>query len=177
MPVALAAVIGREIVTGKNWRNLIVLAMLGVLTFGNGVFHFEAARGDYAAQGYGLRVGLGAVIMMIAVIGGRIVPSFTRNWLVRRGPGRLPVPPMQRFDKLALGALLGALVVWVVTPDHVLTGALLAVAGALHAVRLGRWAGAPNLGRALGRGLASGICVPAAWCPRAGVRDPCARPF
>ena len=34
MPVALAAVIGREIVAGKNWRNLIVLAMLGVLILG-----------------------------------------------------------------------------------------------------------------------------------------------
>ncbi len=114
MPLALAVVIGREIVTGKNWRNLIVLAILGVLTLGNALFHLEAARGDYAAQGYGLRVGLGAVIMMIAVIGGRIVPSFTRSWLAKRAPGRLPVPPMQRFDKAALLALLAALLVWVV---------------------------------------------------------------
>jgi uncharacterized protein involved in response to NO len=141
MPVALSAVIGREIVAGKNWRNLIVLAMLGVLAIGNGLFHLEAARGGYAAQGFGLRVGLGAVIMMIAVIGGRIVPSFTRNWLVRRGPGRLPKPPMQRFDKLALVALLGALLVWTVQPDHLLAGVLLVLAGALHAVRLARWAG------------------------------------
>lgn len=149
MPLALAAVIGREIVAGKNWRNLIVLALLGVLAIGNALFHVEAAHGDYAAQGYGLRVGIGAVIMMIAVIGGRIVPSFTRNWLVRRGPGRMPVPPMQRFDKLALVALLGALVVWVALPGHVLTGALLAVAGALHVVRLGRWAGHRTLAEPL----------------------------
>ena len=149
MPLALAAVIGREIVAGKNWRNLIVLAMLGVLAIGNALFHVEAAHGDYAAQGYGLRVGLGAVIMMIAVIGGRIVPSFTRNWLVRRGPGRMPVPPMQRFDKLALVALLVALVVWVALPGHVLTGTLLAVAGALHVVRLGRWAGHRTLAEPL----------------------------
>ena len=149
MPLVLAAVIGREIVAGKNWRNLIVLAMLGVLTLGNGLFHIEAARGDYAAQGYGLKVGLGAVIMMIAVIGGRIVPSFTRNWLVKRGPGRLPVPPMQRFDKVALLALLAALMVWVILPDHLLTGTLLALAGALHAVRLGRWAGHRTLAEPL----------------------------
>ena len=149
MPVALAAVIGREIVAGKNWRNLIVLALLGVMAIGNGFFHIEAARGDYAAQGYGLRVGLGSVIMMIAVIGGRIVPSFTRNWLVRRGPGRLPAPPMQRFDKLALVALLVALLVWVVVPDHLLTGALLASAGALHMVRLCRWAGHRTLAEPL----------------------------
>jgi uncharacterized protein involved in response to NO len=149
MPVALAAVIGREIVAGKNWRNLIVLAMLGVLTLGNGVFHVEAARGDYAAQGYGLRIGLGAVIMMIAVIGGRIVPSFTRNWLVKRGPGRLPVPPMQRFDKVALLVLVAALLAWVFLPDHRVTGALLLVTGTLHTVRLTRWAGHRTLAEPL----------------------------
>jgi uncharacterized protein involved in response to NO len=149
MPVALAAVIGREIVAGRNWRNLVVLAMLGVLIIGNALFHVEAARGDYAAQGYGLRVGLGAVIMMIAVIGGRIVPSFTRNWLIRQGKGRLPVPPMQGFDKVALLVLLLALLIWVVLPDHLLTGALLLLAGALHLVRLARWAGDRTLAEPL----------------------------
>ncbi len=48
-----------------------------------------------------------AGIMMVAVIGGRIVPSFTRNWLVKRGSPVLPAPPMQRFDRLAL-LVLGA---------------------------------------------------------------------
>ena len=83
-PVVFAALIAREIVAGKNWRNLIVLAMLGVSSSVMQYIHWEAAQGDYAAQGYGLRLGLGAGVMMIAVIGGRIVPSFTRNWLVKR---------------------------------------------------------------------------------------------
>ncbi|MCL4675813.1 MAG: NnrS family protein, partial [Pararhodobacter sp.] len=108
-PVALAYAIGREIVAGKNWRNLIVLAMLTVFALGNLVFHIEAAQGGYAAQGYGFRLGLGAGILMIGVIGGRIIPSFTRNWLAKRGPGRLPVPPMQKFDRVALAVLAAAL--------------------------------------------------------------------
>ena len=149
MPLVLAVVIGREIVAGKNWRNLIVLAMLAVLILGNGLFHVEAAQDGHAAQGYGIRVGLGSVIMMIAVIGGRIVPSFTRNWLVKRGPGRLPAPPMQRFDKLALLGLLAGLLVWVVLPEHVLTGALLLLAGLLHAFRIARWAGHRTLAEPL----------------------------
>lgn len=140
-PVVLAAVIAREIVAGKNWRNLIVLGMLAVFTLGNAIFHWEAARGDYAAQGYGLRLGVGAAIMMIAVIGGRIVPSFTRNWLVKRGTGRLPVAPMQRFDKLSLLVLVAALLLWVALPLHAATGAMLIVAGVFHLVRLARWAG------------------------------------
>lgn len=140
-PVVIALVIGREIVAGKNWRNLIVVAMLGVFIIGNALFHREAAQGDYAAQGYGLRLGLGAGVMMIAVIGGRVVPSFTRNWLVKRRSRSLPAPPMQRFDKAALIALLVALALWVALPLAALTGAALALAGGLHVMRLARWAG------------------------------------
>jgi uncharacterized protein involved in response to NO len=95
----------------------------------------------FAAQGYGLRIGLGSGIMMIAVIGGRIVPPFTRNWLVERGGGRLPVPPMQRLDKVALLVLVVALVVWVGAPVSTPTGAALIVAGLLYATRHARWAG------------------------------------
>jgi uncharacterized protein involved in response to NO len=62
-----------------------------------------------ALAGLGLRLGLAAAVMMVAVIGGRIVPSFTRNWLAKQEAGRLPVPPMQRFDAAALGVLLAAL--------------------------------------------------------------------
>lgn len=140
-PVAFALLIAREIVAGKNWRNLIVLAMLGVFIIGNALFHWEAAKGYFAAQGYGLRLGLSAGVMMIAVIGGRIVPSFTRNWLVKRKSTALPVAPMQTFDKVALLVLLVALVLWVALPLGTLTGLALALAGVLHAVRLARWAG------------------------------------
>jgi uncharacterized protein involved in response to NO len=148
-PVTLAAVIGREIVAGRNWRNLIVLGLLAVFAAGNLLFHWEAARGDYAAQGYGFRLALCAGLMMIAVIGGRVVPSFTRNWLAKRGPGRLPVPPMQRFDKVALLALMAALLLWVALPFDLVTGAALILAGALHLARLARWAGHRTLAEPL----------------------------
>lgn len=140
-PLLLAFFIGREIVAGRNWRNLIVLAMIAVFALGNGLFHWEAASGANAAQGYGLRLGLAAGVMMIAVIGGRIIPSFTRNWLVRRGQGRLPTPPMQGFDRIALIVLLAALALWVTLPLHGVTGMALGLAGILHALRLARWAG------------------------------------
>jgi uncharacterized protein involved in response to NO len=112
-----------------------------VLILGNAVFHWEAARGGYAAQGIGLRLGLGAGVMMIAVIGGRIVPSFTRNWLVKRGSPVLPAPPMQQFDKLALLLLVLALLLWVAVPYAVATGLALLLVGGLHIWRLARWTG------------------------------------
>jgi uncharacterized protein involved in response to NO len=139
--LVLAFVIAREIVAGKNWRNLVVLGMLALFILGNGLFHLEAARDGNPANGTGLRIALAAGILMIAVIGGRIVPSFTRNWLVKQGNTRLPAAPMQRFDRIALVALFGALVLWVGSPDHGLTGAVLVLAGLMHFMRLARWSG------------------------------------
>ena len=141
MPAVLGAVIAREIIAGKNWKNLMVLGMLAVLALGNAVFHWEAAQGGYAAQGYGLRIGLAAGLMMIGVIGGRVIPSFTRNWLVKQRAANLPTPPMQRFDKQALLGLLVALALWVAMPDSIWTAAALCIAGILHFIRLSRWAG------------------------------------
>ena len=141
MPVALIAAIAREIVIGKNWRNLIVLAMATAMAAGNALFHWEAADGTFAAQGAGLRLGLAAGVMMIAVVGGRIVPSFTRNWLVKQAAASLPAAPMGMFDRVALIALLAALIAWVGLPDGTVSGALLVLAGVLHFVRLIRWKG------------------------------------
>ena len=147
--VVLTAMIAREIAAGRNWRNLIVLAMLGALIAGNALFHWEAATGVYAAQGGGARLGLGAGIMMIAVIGGRIVPSFTRNWLVKRGARALPAPPMQGVDKLALAVLLVALSAWLIAPQGLPAAVALLLAGALHLVRLARWCGHRSLAEPL----------------------------
>ena len=140
-PLALLAAMGREVVAGRNWRNLVVLGMLALFTLGNAAFHLDALRGGAPAQGAGLRLGLGAAILLVALIGGRIIPSFTRNWLAKRGPGRLPTPPDRRFDKAALLALLGAVLLWITLPEAPLTAVALILAGGLHAVRLSRWAG------------------------------------
>lgn len=148
-PLMLLAAMAREIVTGKNWRNLKVLVILGVFIAGNALFHWEAAQDTFAAGGYGLRIGLSAALMLVAVIGGRIVPSFTRNWLAQRGPGRLPVPPEQRFDQIALALLLLALVTWALVPEHPAAGLVLLVAGVAQFARLIRWAGYRTAGEPL----------------------------
>jgi uncharacterized protein involved in response to NO len=135
----LGAVIGREIVRGRNWRNLPVLVAVALLWLGNVVFHLEAV-GSAAAQGFGSRIGIAIAVFLVVLIGGRIVPSFTRNWLLKFGPGRLP-PPMTRFDAAAVIVAAGALFVWIVAPDSTAGGFASIVAAALHAFRLGRWAG------------------------------------
>ncbi len=134
----LGAVAAREVIAGKNWRNLRVLGVLGVLVLGNVVWHFELLRtgtGDY-----GVRIAIAGVIVIITLIGGRIVPSFTHNWLARRNPGRLP-QPFSRFDAMALAAGALALLSWIVLKTGYVASFALIAAGVLHAVRLSRWAG------------------------------------
>lgn len=136
--VLVAAAAGREIMAGRNWRNLKILIALGLLLIGNAVFHFEA-QAQGAAE-YGIRIGIAVVLMLIMLIGGRIVPSFTRNWLVRENPGRLPVN-FNRFDAVSMAVAGIGLLAWIAVPDTAVTGAALILAGLLQAVRLARWAG------------------------------------
>ena len=115
-----------------------MLIVLSVLIAGNVVFHAEVLT--KGAADYGIRIAIAAVILLISLIGGRIVPSFTNNWLARNNPGRLPIP-FSRFDGATIVASALALLAWIALPGDVVTGALLLVAGALQAVRLVRWAG------------------------------------
>jgi uncharacterized protein involved in response to NO len=128
-PAVLTAAVARELVAGRNWRNLPMLAALALLFAGNLLFHL----GVYA----GLRLGVATLLMLIALVGGRIVPSFTRNWLAkfRRG-ARLPAPE-SGVDRGALFVTLVALAAWVVS----VAPWLLVVAGIALGVRLARWRG------------------------------------
>lgn len=136
--VALIAVIAREIIAGNNVRNLRVLVLVALLLVGNAVFYFEAI--DASSNGYGIRIGVAAIVLLISLVGGRIIPSFTRNWLIRQAAGRLPVP-FNRYDGLTVLGSAVALACWIAAPLALFTGAVLLLAGALHAARLARWAG------------------------------------
>ena len=139
--VTLCGLVLYQIVAGRNWRNLVVVAAIGVFVIGNGLFHWEAASDRYAASGYGQRAGLAAGIMLIAIIGGRIVPTFTRNWLMARGESEKFPAAFGRVDKLALALTLVALPLWAVAPHWLGSGCLLLAAGLCLIVRLSRWRG------------------------------------
>lgn len=134
----VVAAAAREIVAGKNWRNLPVVLMVTVLLSGNVAFHLEAHLAGSAD--YSIRLGIAVVVLLLSLIGGRIIPSFTRNWLVKMNPGRLPVP-FGRFDGIVIALSALALLAWVASPLNLFTGVAMALAGVLHLVRLARWAG------------------------------------
>lgn len=138
--VLLIFVLGREIIAGRNWRNLKVLVMVGLLLAGNAIYHAEMMSGGTAHDSLGLRIGLASAVLLIAVIGGRIIPSFTRNWLVRRGPGTLPMP-FDGDDKVIIGVTAFALLLWIIMPLSIATALAMLAAGIANLWRLSRWAG------------------------------------
>jgi len=135
---AIGVMVTTEIIAGRNWNNLRVVVPVLLYLAANVTFHLEAMMQGSADAGR--RLGFAMVVLLIALIGGRIIPSFTRNWLVKRGPGPLPVP-FGRFDGISLGLTLAALLVWVIRPHGLWAGLALIIAGALQALRLGRWRG------------------------------------
>jgi uncharacterized protein involved in response to NO len=136
--LAVAAAAGIEIVAGRNWRNLKVLAPVLALFLANVLFHAEADI--FGATDMSRRLALSAALVLIMIIGGRIIPSFTRNWLARERPGRLPIP-FGRFDGVVIVVSVLALGLWTLQPEGAATGLLLLVAGGLNVARLARWAG------------------------------------
>lgn len=136
--ILLAAATAREIIAGRNWRNIKIVAVVTVLALANIAFHLEAhLRGTADIS---IRIGIGAVVTLLMLIGGRIVPSFTRNWLVRENPGRLPIP-FGRFDAAAVIVSVFTITLWCGFPHGPATAAALTLAATLQAARLIRWAG------------------------------------
>ena len=134
----IGAMVVVEIVAGRNWSNLKVVAPVVFYLAANVTFHLEVMAQGQAA--IGRRLGFAMVVMLILLIGGRIIPSFTRNWLVKRGPGPLPAP-FGRFDAASLGFTLLALLLWVALSDAKLSAIGLMLAGLVQLIRLGRWLG------------------------------------
>jgi uncharacterized protein involved in response to NO len=146
-PVVLLAIAAREIIAGRNWRNLVMTVPLAVFVIADLLMHLESL--SFAVpRGLGWRLGLAAPIMLISIIGGRIIPTFTRNWLFERHSTRLPTPP-GATDIAAVGVLNIGLILWAMLPDLRLTGVILVVAAALNAWRLARWGGGATLAEPL----------------------------
>lgn len=143
--IVFSAVIWREVLAGKNWRNLPICLLTALLAGANIAFHLDAAAD---LQGLGARMALAAGATMLALIGGRITPSFTQNWLRQRGATKLPAG-FGTFDKIAVVSAAASALTWTVAPEHPLAGVLLVVAGGLNLFRMTRWRGLQTLAEPL----------------------------
>jgi uncharacterized protein involved in response to NO len=137
--LGLAIVAGTEIVAARN-RNLPVVIAVTMLAAASELDHAEAG-GWIAGDGLGWRLGMAILIALVALIGGRIVPTFTRNWLGKRGLSMRLSPIGDRLGIAVLIASIAAVLVWAGAPQHRVVGYTLQVAGILQAVLLLRWEG------------------------------------
>ncbi|WP_043616947.1 NnrS family protein [Ensifer sp. ZNC0028] len=140
LPVLLL-ICAREVIIGRKWKDLKVIGGLIILSAANIWFHLSVLGNldvDAAA-----RLAIGAYTMLIMIVGGRIVPSFTRNWLNKVGRTDFPVP-YNRFDTAAILIGVAALAAWTFAPVHIITAAIALIASAFHMVRLLRWHGSPT---------------------------------
>ena len=136
--VAVAGFVWREVTAGKNWRNLPVCIIISLLALANILYHAGAAL-DLPYQ-FGLRMALALIAMLMMFIGGRVIPSFTTNWMKKQGLAILPAP-FGFFDKVALLAAAISLLGWMFLPDSKIVAVCFLIAAMLHFIRLARWRG------------------------------------
>ena len=136
--VVLAAATGREVAVGGNWRNLPVIGLVGLLGIACLLSASEALGAETGPMGR--RLALAVLLVLIGLIGGRVVPSFTRNWLAKQPAIQLPAS-FGQIDRVALALLVAAAALWVALPESRAAGAMLTVAGLATLVRLARWRG------------------------------------
>lgn len=136
LPV-LVCVVAREIIGGGNKRNLPVVGIFALFATGNLLLHAERLGwGEVGAAGE--RLGLFTIALLVGLIGGRVTPAFTGNWLKAKGETQLPVP-FGIIDKAAIGGLVLTLAFKTAQPDAPWTAVLALLTGLALAGRLARW--------------------------------------
>ncbi|THV20175.1 NnrS family protein [Peteryoungia ipomoeae] len=140
LPV-LAIVVMKELLAASNRRNYKIVAVLALLSAAQILFHYEIDR--YGRVEMADRLALSAILILIALVAGRIIPAFTGNWLKANNPGRLP-ENFSRFDLVVMILSGLALALWVTVAGGVETlrsaaGALMILAALAHLIRQARW--------------------------------------
>lgn len=149
LPV-LGLLVLRELIAARNSRNYKVVAIIAGLFAAQVAFYCEVDRFGYIELAGRFAVAL--IVLLIAVIAGRIIPAFTGNWLRQNNPGPLPAP-FGRFDLTTMVLSFVALLAWIAAARTAvvapIAGVLSILAGALQFVRQLRWAPHRTLGQPL----------------------------
>jgi uncharacterized protein involved in response to NO len=135
----LALMIAVPLLRVRN-RNTPLLLVLGALWFVDATFVCAMTIGDLALASSMLQVGLDIVLLLITVIGGRIVPSFTANALRRRGLDA-PIRSSSGIEVTVIASMIALLVIDVIAPARWAATFIAAIAAMAHAVRLAGWRG------------------------------------
>lgn len=139
-PILLTGLATREIVGGASKRNYHIAGILGLLAAANLGYHIFST--GIFSTGSGARVAVYLImhllLLLMTIIAGRIIPSFTANWLRARGATKLPTI-YPRLDTLVLALTLVAGVTDSFWSGTAIAGVFALAAAILHTVRFARW--------------------------------------
>lgn len=137
----LGAFAARQLFTRPAARNLIFLVIVAALTLCNVLFHMGNAGYLATDPLAAIRISLLIVVVMIAVVGGRIIPAFTHNWLNgKRTPERMP-QRIPWLEKSALASLVAFVVLETASAPAMLLGTVALIATLANGARLVLWRG------------------------------------
>ena len=137
---ALGVFLGSTLIRARAFRNMIIMVLLAILFAANLMFHLEATRfaatDDLARDG--ILMGVNLVVLLITIIGGRIIPAFTGNWLRANGKDALIRPP-GKLDALTIAVTAIFLIAELVMPESRTAGGVALIACLLHLARMTGW--------------------------------------
>jgi uncharacterized protein involved in response to NO len=128
----------REVVAGRKWKDLKIVGGLLALSFANVYFHWETIVDGH--PDVATRIAVSAYVVLIVIVGGRMIPSFTRNFINRLGRTDFPVP-YNAFDTFTIVLAAMALALWSLYPESSVTAVLALLSAVAHVIRLLRWRG------------------------------------
>lgn len=136
----LATKIAEQLIRRPKPQNVVFLGFLTLIWAGNLMVHLDWTGIAPGLLDVGLRVGLFALCAMIAVLGGRVTPGFTRNAMKRAGVPEAgwPHPHVWIERPAVLCAVAVPVALLLNAPDPVL-GGLALIAGGLQFLRLAFW--------------------------------------
>lgn len=144
LPILAAKILSQLLLRPKP-QNMMFLAVLALVWTGNLLMHLDWL-GMTRAEPEGLRLGLLATCALIAILGGRVIPAFTRNAMLREGreTGLPKSRPWLDAMGIALALLLtivtGLSAIWPAVTGMTLPS-LAVAAGAVQLARLAGWQG------------------------------------
>lgn len=145
--IALTAVVVRPLAARQHRRQFVFVPILLCLIAGNAMMHIEVLGvSPFGADldGIGKMLGLDAIVVLVAVMGGRVTPSFTSSYLGHADPAG-QVHQSERLDRGAVWATWAVLAADVLWPQSPLSGGLALAAAVLHLMRLAGWRGLKTL--------------------------------
>lgn len=136
--ILLLALFTRELIAADNRRNLKIAAVLLLYTAVNAGMYFALFTG-VSDPAQWLRAAMYLVIFLINIIGGRVIPMFTGNWLRQNLPACKQPTLFNRFDLVVVG--ITALFMLTALAALPMAGVLGIAAGLAQILRLLRWRG------------------------------------